>query len=112
VSVGIGDNARMDAQERELSSYLRRVGDRWPLEAAFHRRRNPDEEHLVVIVSQAFDGMPWLERTTTARNLWDASVMGGGVDVHCYTPAELERKRATVRPLAAAIEKGREIPLR
>ena len=82
------------------------------LEAAYHRRRNPDEEHLVVIVSQAFDGMPWLERTTTARNLWDASVMGGGVDVHCYTPAELERKRGTVRPLAAAIEKGREIPLR
>jgi hypothetical protein len=100
-----------EAQERELRAYLRRVGERWPLEAAYHRRRDPDEEHLVVLVSQAFDGMPWLERTTTARNLWDSGTMKGGVDVHCYTPPEIERKRATVRPLAAAIEKGSEIPL-
>jgi len=100
-----------EAQARELRSYLRRVGERWPLEAAYHRRRDPDEEHLVVLVSQAFDGMPWLERTTTARNLWDAGTMQGGVDVHCYTPAEIERKRGTVRPIAAAIEKGSEVPL-
>ena len=100
-----------EAQAQELRSYLRRVGERWPLEAAYHRRRDPDEEHLVVLVSQAFDGMPWLERTTTARNLWDAGTMKGGVDVHCYTPAEMERKRATVRPISAAIEKGSELPL-
>jgi hypothetical protein len=100
-----------DAQERELGGYLRRVGNRWPLEAAYHRRRNTSEEHLVVLVSDAFDGMPWLERTTTARNLWDSGAMHGGVDVHCYTPAEIERKRGTVRPLAAAIEKGSELPL-
>lgn len=100
-----------EALERELRSYLRRVGERWPLDAAYHRRRDPDEEHLVVLVSQGFDGMPWLERTTTARNLWDSGTMQGGVDVHCYTPAEIERKRGTVRPLAAAIEKGSELPL-
>jgi hypothetical protein len=100
-----------EAQVHELRSYLRRVGERWPLEAAYHRRRNPDEEHLVVLVSEAFGGMPWLERTTTARNLWDAGTMRGGVDVHCYTPAEIERKRQTVRPLAAAIEKGSELPV-
>ena len=100
-----------EAQAQELRSYLRRVGERWPLEAAYHRRRDPDEEHLVVLVSQAFDGMPWLERTTTARNLWDAGTMKGSVDIHCYTPAEMERKRATVRPISAAIEKGSELPL-
>jgi hypothetical protein len=100
-----------EAQAQELRSYLRRVGERWPLEAAYHRRRDPHEEHLVVLVSQAFDGMPWLERTTTARNLWDAGTMKGGVDVHCYTPAEVDRKRGTVRPSAAAIEKGNEIQL-
>ena len=100
-----------EAQERELRSYLRRVGERWPLDAAYHRRRDPDEEHLVVLVSRGFDGMPWLERTTTARNLWDSGAMKGGVDVHCYTPPEIERKRGTVRPLAAAIEKGSEVPL-
>jgi hypothetical protein len=37
--------------------------------------------------------------------------MQGGVDVHCYTPAEVDRKRGTVRPIAAAIEKGSELPL-
>jgi hypothetical protein len=37
--------------------------------------------------------------------------MHGSVDVHCYTHAEIERKRGTVRPIAAAIEKGNEIPL-
>jgi uncharacterized protein len=100
-----------EAQARELRAYLRRVGERWPLEAAYHRRRDPNEEHLVVLVSDGFDGMPWLERTTTARNLWDSGVMEGGVDVHCYTSAEIERKRATVRPIAAAIEKGNEVPL-
>lgn len=100
-----------EAQQRELRSYLRRVGERWPLDAAYHRRRNPEEEHLVVLVSRAFDGMPWLERTTTARNLWDSGAMRGGVDVHCYTPPEIERKRGTVRPIAAAIEKGNELPL-
>ena len=100
-----------EAQARELRSYLRRVGERWQLEAAYHRRRDPSEEHLVVLVSSAFDGMPWLERTTTARNLWDAGTMRGGVDVHCYTPAEVERKRTTVRPIAAAIEKGNALPL-
>jgi hypothetical protein len=100
-----------EPQVRELRAYLRRVGERWPLEAAYHRRRDPDEEHLVVLVSQAFDGMPWLERTTTARNLWDSGTMQGGVDVHCYTPAEVERKRGTVRPIAAAIEKGNAVPL-
>ena len=100
-----------DAQARELRAYLRRVGERWPLEAAYHRRRDPNEEHLVVLVSDGFNGMPWLERTTTARNLWDSGAMQGGVDVHCYTSAEIERKRATVRPIAAAIEKGNEVPL-
>ena len=31
-----------EAQAQELRSYLRRVGERWPLEAAYHRRRDPD----------------------------------------------------------------------
>jgi hypothetical protein len=100
-----------EEQERELRDYLKRVGGRWPLDAAYHRRRDPQEEHLVVLVSEAFDGMPWLERTTTARNLWDSGTMEGGVDVHCYTPAEVARKRDAVRPIAAAIEKGNELPL-
>jgi hypothetical protein len=90
--------------EAELERYLRRVGDRWPLERALvggarvddargagpQRERGP--EWVVVLVAQAFDGVPWLERVHQAGSLWDASEMGGPADVHCYTPAEFARK--------------------
>jgi len=89
---------------RELERYLGRIGDRWPLQRAMlggarvadargapeQRERGP--EYVVVIVSEAFDGVPWLERVYQAANLWDASEMGAPADVHCYTPPELERK--------------------
>jgi hypothetical protein len=90
--------------ERELARYLDRVGDRWRLDRALlggarladargalpQRERGP--EYVVVLVSQAFEGVPWLERVYQAANLWDAGEMGDHADVHCYTPAELERK--------------------
>ena len=43
-------------------------------------------------MSEAFDGVPWLERVYQAASLWDASEMGAAADVHCYTPPEFERK--------------------
>ena len=98
-----------EAQERELRSYLRRVGERWPLDAAYHRRRDPDEEHLVVLVSQAFDGMPWLERVYQCGALWDTSEMGAPADVHCYTAAEFERKRETLPRVRGAAEAGLDL---
>ena len=75
---------------RELERYLDRVGDRWMLERAVlggarvadtrgapaQRERGP--EYVVVLVSEAFDGVPWLERVYQAANLWDASEMGVG----------------------------------
>ncbi len=90
--------------EQELRRYLQRVGDRWPLERAVlggarvadaqgagpQRERGP--EYVVVLVSAAFDGMPWLERVYQAASLWDASEMGAPADVHAYTAAEFERK--------------------
>ncbi len=89
---------------RELARYLDRVGDRWRLDRALlggarladtrgappQRERGP--EYVVVLVSEAFQGVPWLERVYQAANLWDASEMGAPADVHCYTPPELERK--------------------
>jgi hypothetical protein len=102
--------------QRELDRYLRRVDDRWPLEAAFvggaqvddangakpQRERGP--EWVVLLVSGAFDGVPWLERVYQAGALWDRSEMRHPADVHCYTPAEFERKKASlplVRRVAA-----------
>jgi hypothetical protein len=90
--------------EAELRRYLQRIGDRWPLDRAIvggarvadakgalpQRERGP--EWVVLLVSEAFDGVPWLERVYQAGSLWDASEMGAPADVHAYTPAEFERK--------------------
>ena len=102
----------------ELRSYLRRVGDRFPVEQALlggarvddergagpQRERGP--EFVVVLVSQAFDGVPWLERVHQCASLWDAAEMGDAADVHCYTAAEFERKRGTLRRVGAAADHG------
>jgi hypothetical protein len=93
---------------RELERYVSRVSDRWPLRHARlggarvadergalpQRERGP--EFVLVLVSEAYDGMPWLERVYQAASLWDAFEMGDRADVHCYTPAEYERKRASL----------------
>jgi hypothetical protein len=102
----------------ELERYLRRVDDRWPISAALlggarvadergalpQRERGP--EYVVVLVSEAYDGMPWLERVYHAGALWDGLEMGDGAEVHCYTPAEFERKRTTLKAVREAAESG------
>jgi len=102
----------------ELSRYLDRVGDRWPIELAIlggarvadqagappQRERGP--EYILILVSSAYDGMPWLERVYLAGALWDALEMGAGADIHCYTPSEYERKRATLQIVRETAESG------
>lgn len=109
--------------ERELTRYARRVGERWPLHAVYvggakvadargagqQRERGP--EFVVVLVSDGFDGVPWLERVYQCGSLWDAAEMGAAADVHCYTPAELGRKREALRPVRLAVDHGIELPL-
>lgn len=106
---------------RELQSYLDRIGDRWPVQAALlggarvadehgaARERERGPEYVVVIVSEAFDGIPWLERVHQAGSLWDALEMGAAADVHCYTPAEFERKRLSPRVVREAAERGLDL---
>lgn len=105
----------------ELQGYLNRVGDRWPIEIALlggarvadeqgapaQRERGP--EFIVILVSSAYEGMPWLERVYQAGSLWDALEMGAPADVHCYTPAEYERKRTTLRAVRDASEQGLDL---
>ena len=107
--------------EHELRRYLQRVGDRWPLERAVlggarvadaqgagpQRERGP--EFIVVLVSSAFDGVPWLERVYQAGSLWDASEMGDKADVHAYTPAEFERKIETLPRVRTAVQIGYDL---
>ncbi|MGH2867827.1 MAG: hypothetical protein ACRDNK_09695 [Solirubrobacteraceae bacterium] len=102
----------------ELKRYLSRIGDRWPIQTAMlggarvddaqgalpQRERGP--EYVLVLVSPAFDGMPWLERVYQASALWDALEMGAAADVHCYTPTEFERKRSTMPAVRAVAQRG------
>jgi len=103
---------------RELRRYIDRVGDRWRVEEALlggarvadergappQRERGP--EFIVIVVSPAFDGVPWLERVYQAGSLWDALEMGAGADVHCYTRDEFERKRTSLRSVRETVESG------
>ncbi len=102
----------------ELQRYLSRTSDRWPLETAIlggarvddargalpQRERGP--EYVVVLVSRAFDGMPWLERVYQATSLWDALEMGAQATVHCYTPDEFLRKQVTMPAVRNAVQRG------
>jgi hypothetical protein len=106
---------------RELSGYLNRIEDRWPLEAALlggarvadergaPPQRERGAEYVVVLVSSAYDGMPWLERVYQAGSLWDGLEMGAPADVHCYTPAEFERKKATLRVVRETVDGGLDL---
>jgi hypothetical protein len=106
---------------RELELYVNRVSDRWPVERALlggarvddargappQRERGP--EFVLVLVSQHFDGVPWLERVYQAANLWDVAEMGDGADVHCYTPVEFGRKVEQLPRVRAVAERGIEL---
>jgi uncharacterized protein len=103
---------------KELQRYLSRIGDRWPIDMALlggarvddergalpQRERGP--EYIVVLVSSAFSGMPWLERVYQASSLWDAMEMGDSADVHCYTPKEFHRKRDSMPVLRDVVARG------
>jgi hypothetical protein len=105
----------------ELQRYLSRVDDRWPIEVARlggarvadergeppQRERGP--EYVLILVSPAFEGSPWLERVYQATSLWDGFEMGGAADIHCYTPPEYERKLTSLRAVREAVEQGLDL---
>ena len=113
--------AAVELNRVELRRYLDRVSDRWPIDRALvggarvadargappQRERGP--EYVLILVSTAYGGMPWLERVYHAGALWDALEMGAPAEVHCYTPAEFERKRATLPVVRDTAEHGLEL---
>jgi uncharacterized protein len=112
------DPPAAELNRSELERYLGRIGDRWPLDRALlggarvqdlrgaGPQRERGREYVVVLVSEAFDGVPWLERVYQAGNLWDAAEMGADADVHCYTPPELERKVQRMRIVRETVSDG------
>jgi hypothetical protein len=102
----------------ELRRYLGRISDRWPIEAAYlggarvadeqgaPAQRERGAEFVLVLVSDAYDGVPWLERVYQAGSLWDGLEMGGPADVHCYTKAEFDRKCVSMPRVREAVWRG------
>ena len=105
----------------ELRRYLERVRDRWPIQIALlggarledelgappQRERGP--EYIVVLVSDAYEGIPWLERVYLAGSLWDGYEMGDRADVHCYTTAEFERRRQSMPAIRRAVAQNLDL---
>ena len=105
----------------ELDAYVRRITDRFPLHRAFlggarvddargagaQRERGP--EYVLILVSEHFDGIPWLERVYQAASLWDAFAMGARAEVHCYTPVEYARKVRSLPAVRRAARFGVEL---
>ena len=110
-----------ELNRRELERYVQRVTDRWPAQRALlggarvadmqgaPRQRERGHEYVVVLVSEHFDGVPWLERVYVAGTLWDAYEMGAPADIHCYTPAEFERKRENLAVVREVAQHGLEL---
>ena len=110
-----------ELNHRELERYVRRIADRWPVQRALlggarvadvrgapaQRERGP--EYVIVLVSEHFDGVPWLERVYVAGTLWDSYEMGAPADIHCYTPLEFERKLEQMPAVREAAEQGLEL---
>jgi hypothetical protein len=113
--------ATLALNRAELRRYLERISDRWRLDGAYlggsaltggpveQSLAGPALEFTVVLVSDAFDEVPWLERVYVAGSLWDALEMGAPADVHCYTRAEFERKRDSMPAVKDAVWHGLDL---
>ena len=112
---------RKNVDRHELQRYLSRVKppgrSRWHLGGARiadefgappQRERGP--EYVVVLVSRAYDGIPWLERVYQAGSLWTPLRWARTRTSTAYTPAEFERKRTTLlRAVKDAVDSGLDV---
>ncbi len=118
--------APLDVSRSELDRYIRRIRDRWLLEAAYVCSFSvPDAsgsdavgtaasspypgakpQLVIVLVSESVDLIPWLERVHVAAALWDADATGVRPEIHCYTAAEIARKQVSLPLVRAAVEDG------
>ena len=62
-----------------------------------------------MLVPPASTACPGSSACYQAGSLWDASEMGEPAEVHCYTPAELERKIVQLAGVRRAADRGLEL---
>lgn len=63
----------------------------------------------LVIVSDKFEGMPWVARSQLVLSLWDGDL---GIDALCYTVAEFERRSRQATIVREATRTGVSISLK
>lgn len=92
-----------------LERFLHRVAERFPLERAllFGSRARGTElvesDYDLVLVSPAFEGMPWQERIRAVMDLWDLEV---DLQPLCYAPEEFRQKAQEISTVAEAVREG------
>jgi len=70
------------------------------------------EEHLlssdadVIVVSKKFSGVPFRKRPNKFLDAWKLPV---DLEILCYSPEELERKRKEIGLVREALKQGKEI---
>ena len=73
------------------------------------RKRERGPEYVIVLVSEYFDGVPWLERVYVRARCGTPTRWARPADIHCYTPAEFERRREKLAVVRDAAEQGLEL---
>ncbi len=65
-----------------------------------------DSDYDVIVVSKAFRGKHFTERSSDVlRLLWKAGIHGD-FEILCYTPEELERKKKSLGIVREALKEG------
>jgi hypothetical protein len=92
---------------RAARQYARRLADRWPLDRALLGLG--DGRFVGVLVSPAFDGVPWLARVHAAESLWDTDSMGQPLEAHCFTPTEFDRRLTEAPAVRRVADRGLDL---
>lgn len=98
--------------EPEFFSFIERVREEFRPQRIILFGSRARDDHLLesdydlVLVSEAFRGVPWLERAPRVLALWD---LKRGLEVLAYTPEEFEERRKELGIVQQAIEDGVEL---
>ncbi len=96
----------------ELKGFLERVRKKLgPSQVILFGSRARGEElknsdYDLIVVSQAFEGLPFLQRLTMLYELWD---LDRDADLLAYTPAEFEEKKKELGVVRKAAVEGRRL---
>jgi predicted nucleotidyltransferase len=106
----------MDAinASKDLGEFLRALDERFaPSEVIlFGSRARGDQrtwsDYDIIVVSQKFEGIRWLDRRVQLLRLWNLDV---DADLIPYTPEELKQKSETSSIIRSAMKEGKRIRL-